>query len=545
MKREYTNGQIVEGVITGIRPYGAFVVIDETSTGLIHISEISDEFVRDIRHFVAQGERVIAKVIDSSEGPTQLRLSLKALNYSSRRNRSEGNRKRANLPESKYGFSTIAKEMPQWLKQKEKTMVKVDLSHALLEGDVLDYQGEVNRIHDMLHGKTGKGNEYIGWLDWAETYDKDEFARIKAAAKRIQDQADVLLVCGIGGSYLGARAAIDMIQGPYAKTNLEIIYVGNTFSSTAITRVLEYIKDKSVAVNVISKSGTTTETALAFRLIRHFMEEKYGEEEASKRIYATTDKARGLLKPAADKKGYETFVIPDDIGGRFSVITPVGLLPIAAAGIDIDALMQGVSDATFELNTPNLNENPAYVYAVVRRMLEKQGKNVEMFVSYESHLTFLAEWWKQLFGESEGKENKGLLPASVNNSTDLHSMGQFVQEGTKCLFETVVLVDNPIEDTLVPFEDGDIDQMNYLAGKSLNWINQKAFEGTLEAHEITGGVPNVIINIEQADAYNFGYLVYFFFKALAMSVYMLDVNPFDQPGVEVYKKNMFRLLGKK
>lgn len=544
MKRVYTNGQIVEGVITGIQPYGAFVVIDESTTGLIHISEISDEFVRDIRHFVAQGERIIAKVIDISEGPGQLRLSLKALNYSSRKNRQDGDPKRPNLPKSELGFGTVAAVMPQWLTQKEKMMVKVDLSHALLQGDVTSYQAEVKRIHEMMHSQSGKGSEYTGWLDWADTYDKEEFARIKVAAKKIQDQADVLLVCGIGGSYLGARAAIDMIQGPYSKNKLEVIYVGNTFSSTALTRVLEYIKDKEVAVNVISKSGTTTETALAFRLIRQFMESKYGNEEAANRIYATTDKEKGLLKPLADKKGYETFVIPDDIGGRFSVITPVGLLPIAAAGVDIDALMQGVKDASFELNTADLNENPAYVYAVVRRMLEAQGKNVEMFVSYESHLTFLAEWWKQLFGESEGKENKGLLPASVNNSTDLHSMGQFVQEGTKCLFETVVLVDNPIEDALVPSEDDDIDQLNYLSGKSLNWINQKAFEGTLEAHEITGGVPNVIITVDKADAYNFGYLVFFFFKALAMSVYMLDVNPFDQPGVEVYKKNMFRLLGK-
>ena len=543
MKRVYTNGQIVEGVITGIQPYGAFVVIDETTTGLIHISEISDEFVRDIRHFVAQGERIIAKVIDNSEGSGQLRLSLKALNYSSRKNRQDGDPKRPNLPKSELGFGTVAGAMPQWLRNKEKTMVKIDLSHALLEGDVTSYQTEVKRIHEMLHTKSGKGSDYIGWLEWADTYDKDEFERIKVAAKKIQDQAEVLLVCGIGGSYLGARAAIEMIQGPFAKNNLEVIYVGNTFSSTAITRVLDYIKDKSVAVNVISKSGTTTETALAFRLIRQFMEEKYGEEAAD-RIYATTDKERGLLKPLADKKGYETFVIPDDIGGRFSVITPVGLLPIAAAGIDIDALMKGVKDASFDLNTSDLNENPAYVYAVVRRMLESQGKNVEMFVSYESHLTFLAEWWKQLFGESEGKENKGLLPASVNNSTDLHSMGQFVQEGTKCLFETVVLVDSPLEDAVVPFEEDDIDQLNYLSGKSLHWINQKAFEGTLEAHEVTGGVPNVIISIEKADAYNFGYLVFFFFKALAMSVYMLDVNPFDQPGVEVYKKNMFRLLGK-
>ncbi|AMC94615.1 glucose-6-phosphate isomerase [Erysipelothrix larvae] len=423
-------------------------------------------------------------------------------------------------------------------------MVKVDLSHAKLNEDVLSYQSEVSRIHRMIHDKTGKGSDYVGWVDWANTYDKEEFARILDCAKRIQDQAEVLLVCGIGGSYLGARAAIDMMTNPYGKKDLEIIYVGNTFSSTAVVRILDYIKDKEVACNVISKSGTTTETALAFRLIRQFMEEKYGETEAARRIYATTDAKNGLLKPLADKKGYETFVIPDDIGGRFSVITPVGLLPIAAAGIDINALMDGVKDATHDYNTDDLTTNAAYVYGVTRRILEKQGKSVEMFVSYEPHLVFLAEWWKQLFGESEGKEDKGLLPASVNFSTDLHSMGQFVQEGTKNLFETVIRVVNPIEDMVFPSDEGDLDQLNYLEGKSLNWVNEKAFEGTLEAHEITGNVPNVIIEIEKVDAYTFGYLVYFFFKALAMSVYMLDVNPFDQPGVEVYKRNMFRLLGK-
>ena len=546
MDKRFKIGQIIEGTITGIKPYGAFVSIDDTTSGLIHISEISDEFVRDIEYFVSKGEKVIAKVIDIDKQGTQLRLSLKALNYSHRKKRSQYkvDKKRPLLPKHEIGFKTIEEHLPKWLEERMMEMVKVDLSHALLEEDVLSYQNEVSRIHRMIHDKTGKGNDYLGWVDWANTYDKEEYARIKVAAKKIQENSNVLLVVGIGGSYLGARAAIDMIQGPYAKQDLEVIYVGNTFSSTAIVRVLEYIQDKEVSVNVISKSGTTTETALAFRLIRQFMEEKYGEEAAS-RIYATTDKSAGLLKPLADAKGYETFVIPDDIGGRFSVITPVGLLPIAAAGIDIDALMQGVERATLELNNPELSENGAYTYAVARRILENQGKKAEMFVSYEPSMVFLGEWWKQLFGESEGKEDKGLLPTAVNNSTDLHSMGQFVQEGTKMLFETVVTVENPIADMIFPKDEGDIDQLDYLAGKSLHWVNKKAFEGTLEAHEVTGGVPNIILEIQDMDAYNFGYLVYFFFKALAMSVYMLDVNPFDQPGVEVYKRNMFRLLGKK
>ncbi len=544
MKNKYRNGQIIEGLITGIQPYGAFVELEDGVHGLIHISEISDDYVRDIRHFLNQGEKVIAKIIDVGDDHAQLRLSLKALNYSSRKNRSDKEYKRPLVPKMELGFDTLDKLLPGWIHEKENMMVKVNLEYALLEEEVLSYQDEVTRIHQSINEKTGKGNDYLGWVDWAETYDKDEFARVKKAALKIRDQAEVLLVCGIGGSYLGARAAIEMIQGSYYKDSLEVIYVGNTFSSTSMVRVLEYIKDKEVACNVISKSGTTTETALAFRMIRQFMEEKYGED-AKDRIYATTDAESGLLKPLADEKGYETFVIPNDIGGRFSIITPVGLLPIAAAGIDIDALMDGVKLASQELNTPMLSDNPAYVYAVVRRMMEKQGKSVEMFVSYEPHMVYLSEWLKQLFGESEGKESKGLLPASVNFSTDLHSMGQFVQDGSKILFETQIRVKTPIEDTTVPSEEGDIDQLNYLAGKSLNWINEKAFEGTLDAHVNTGNVPNVLLEIESTDAKDFGYLVYFFFRALAMSVYMLDVNPFDQEGVEVYKKNMFSLLGKK
>lgn len=424
-------------------------------------------------------------------------------------------------------------------------MIKVVTEFAKLQEDVLSYQSEVSRVHQVLREKTGQGNDYLGWLDWANTYDKEEFERIKICAKRIQDQADILLVCGIGGSYLGARAAIEFIQGVYPKRKLEVIYIGNTFSSNAIVRILDYIKGKRVALNVISKSGTTTETALAFRIFREYMETAYGEEGARERIYATTDKSSGLLRPLAEEKGYETFVIPGDIGGRFSVITPVGLLPIAAAGIDIDALFNGLSNATRDFSQEKLEDNPAYVYAVARRILEKQGKNVEMFVSYESQLTFLGEWLKQLYGESEGKDGKGILPASVNFSTDLHSMGQFIQDGTKCLFETVVTVDKAEDNMIFPKSQDDLDQMNYLAGKDLDWVNKQAFKGTLEAHVETGNVPNILIEIEDTSAYTFGYLVYFFFISLSMTCYMIDINPFNQPGVEVYKKNMFRLLGKK
>lgn len=320
--------------------------------------------------------------------------------------------------------------------------------------------------------------------------------------------------------------------------------MGNTFSSSYIKNVMDYIADKEVCVNVISKSGTTTETALAFRLLKQFMEEKYGKEEASKRIVATTDKSRGTLKAIADKEGYETFVIPDDIGGRFSVITPVGLLPIAVAGIDIDAIMSGLAKGYNDFGDADLNKNIAYQYAVARRILENQGKDVEMLVSYEPQMNMVAEWWKQLFGESEGKEEKGNLPTSANFSTDLHSLGQFIQQGKKVLYETLLLVEKPTSDLEFPSDPDNADGMNYLSGKSVDWVNKMACKGTLEAHEVTGNVPNILITIPDMSAESFGYMCYFFFKACAISVYMLDVNPFDQPGVEVYKKNMFRLLGK-
>ena len=423
-------------------------------------------------------------------------------------------------------------------------MMKLNTSHALLKESIESYQEKVNELHKVIFERTGAGNDFMGWVDWAETYDKAEFERILKVAEKVKDKAEVLLVCGIGGSYLGARAAIEMIQGLYSGNKTEVIFVGNTFSSTYIAQVLKHIQDKSVVLNVISKSGTTTETALAFRVFREFMEKKYGKEECKERIIATTDKARGTLKALADKEGYETFVIPDDIGGRYSVITPVGLVPLAIMGVDIKKIMAGLYDAYKELNTADLSKNPAYQYAVCRRILQKQGYDVEMFVAYEPQLAMLAEWWKQLLGESEGKDGKGILPDSANFSTDLHSLGQFIQEGKKVLFETILEVENPTEDLLIPNDAEDSDQMNYLAGKSYDWVNKMACLGTIEAHEVTGGVPNLIISIPDMKEYSFGYLCYFFFIATAMTCYMIDINPFNQPGVEIYKKNMFRLLGK-
>ncbi len=423
-------------------------------------------------------------------------------------------------------------------------MMKLDTTHAFLKEDVKSYQEVVNKYHEQLMNRTGKGNDFVGWVEWPHTYDKEEFDRMKKVAQKIREKCDVCIVCGIGGSYLGARAAIEMINGLYADKKPEIIFMGNTFSSTYIAQVLNYIKDKEVCVNVISKSGTTTETALAFRLLKQFMEDKYGKDGARERIVATTDKARGTLKAIADKEGYETFVIPDDIGGRFSVITPVGLFPIAVAGIDIDAIMTGLQKAYEDMADPDLAKNDAYAYAVCRRILENQGKNVEMLVSYESQMTMVAEWWKQLFVESEGKEEKGNLPTIANFSTDLHSLGQFIQEGKKVLYETLLLVEKPTLDITFPSDPDNADGMNYLAGKSVDWVNKMAAKGTLEAHEVTGNVPNLIITMPDMSAESFGYMCYFFFRACAMTCYMLDINPFNQPGVEVYKKNMFRLLGK-
>lgn len=422
-------------------------------------------------------------------------------------------------------------------------MIQLDLQHAHLKEDVKAYQEQVNQIDESLRMKTCKGNDFIGWMTWANDYDKEEFARIKTCAQKIQNDSDVFVVCGIGGSYLGARAAIEMINGLYAQKKPEIIFMGNTFSSSYIAQVMDYIKDKEVSVNVISKSGTTTETSIAFRILKQFMEGKYGED-AKHRIYATTDKARGTLKALADKEGYETFVIPDDIGGRFSVITPVGLLPIAVAGIDIDEIMKGLHDGMGEYGDADLDKNPAYRYAVARRILQNEGYDVELFVNYEMQMQMIAEWWKQLFGESEGKDGKGILPDSVCNSTDLHSLGQFVQDGKKVLFETNLYVEKPMIDLTFPSDDENLDNMNYLAGKSIDWVNKMAAKGTLQAHEETGGVPNIIITMPDMSAYSFGNMCMFYFKAIAMTTLMNDSNPFNQPGVEVYKKNMFKLLGK-
>lgn len=406
-------------------------------------------------------------------------------------------------------------------------------------------KAQVSAAHNTLVTKSGLGNDFLGWVDLPVDYDKEEFARIKAAAERIKEKADILIVIGIGGSYLGARAAIELLRSPYynnlKKDTPDIYFVGNNISSTYLNEILSICEGKDICVNVISKSGTTTEPALAFRIFKKLVEDKYGKEEAKTRIFATTDKARGTLKELSDAEGYETFVIADDVGGRYSVLTAVGLLPIAVAGCDIDKIMEGAQAAREAYSNDDMND--CYKYAAMRNILYRKGKSVEMLVSYEPAFTMMNEWFKQLYGESEGKDHKGIFPASAIFSTDLHSMGQFIQDGSRVMFETVVDIKNPKQDMFLEDDKENLDGLNFLTNQNMSVVNRKAMEGTILAHT-EGGVPNLVIEVDRLDEYNFGELVYFFERACAISGYMLGVNPFNQPGVESYKKNMFALLGK-
>lgn len=404
---------------------------------------------------------------------------------------------------------------------------------------------QVELAHQQLESRSGAGNDFLGWLDLPVNYDKEEFARIKEAAKKIREDSDVLLVAGIGGSYLGARAVVEAVKGLYhndTEDGLKIYFCGNTISPTYLNDIIKVTKGKRFSINVISKSGTTTETALAFRVLRKLLEDSVGPEEANKRIYATTDRAKGTLKQLADAQGWPTFVVPDDVGGRYSVLTAVGLLPIACAGIDIDALMKGAADAR-EAYSVCSKDNDAYRYAMTRNILYRKGKVVEALAAFEPDFTMMNEWYKQLFGESEGKDQKGLMPTSCIFSTDLHSMGQFLQDGSRTMFETYVDIKNTREDFYIEPLEGNFDGLNFLADQNMSVVNRKAMEGTILAHN-DGGVPIGVIEVDSLDAYNVGYLIYFFWKACAVSGYLLSVNPFDQPGVESYKKNMFALLGK-
>ena len=426
--------------------------------------------------------------------------------------------------------------------------LKLDLSKVLdfvSCEEIAKMEEEVKNAEKLLMEGTGEGNDFLGWINLPTNYDKDEFERIKVAAKKIRENSEVLVVIGIGGSYLGARATIDFLSHTFynkVPNGPEIYFAGNSISGTYLAHLIQAIGDRDFSVNVISKSGTTTEPAIAFRIFKEILEKKYGVEGARERIFATTDASKGALKKLSTEQNYETFTIPDDVGGRFSVLTPVGLLPIAAAGIDIDALMAGAREAQNDYTAPYA-ENDCYKYAAVRNLLLRKGKCIELLINYEPKLHYVAEWWKQLYGESEGKDGKGLFPASVDLSTDLHSMGQYIQDGQRTLFETLIDIDEKETDVVIPFDEADLDGLNYIAGKGMNFVNEKAMLGTQLAH-VDGGVPNIRVCMPKADAFSLGYLFYFFEKSCGISGYLLGVNPFNQPGVEAYKKNMFALLGK-
>ncbi len=429
--------------------------------------------------------------------------------------------------------------------------LKIDFEKVGIENkEIMKYKDRVEKIHKDLHERASKEDDFVGWLELPTNYDKKEFKRIQTAAKRINKDSDILLVIGIGGSYLGARAVIEALSSSFynmqtlkQRKHTLVLFAGNNLSPNYINDLIEVIGDKDFSINVISKSGTTTEPAIAFRIFREILENKYGIDEARSRIYVTTDKERGALKTLSDEEGYETFVIPDNIGGRFSVLTPVGLLPIAVAGIDIEKLMKGAKLAQDNYNDEKLKYNECYQYAVIRNILYKDGKTTEVFANYEPKMHYMTEWLKQLFGESEGKEEEGIFPAGIDLTTDLHSMGQYMQQGLRNLFETVLSIETPKSNITINSDDDNLDGLNYLAGKDLDYVNKKAMEGTIEAH-VSGGVPNILFKMEKLDEENLGGLIYFFELACAMSGSILKVNPFNQPGVEEYKRNMFRLLEK-
>lgn len=424
------------------------------------------------------------------------------------------------------------------------------LTPFVAENELDEIQWQIDGAAKLLHEGKGAGSDYIGWLDLPEDYDKEEFARIQKAAKKIQSDSEVLIVIGIGGSYLGARAAIDFLSNSFVNLQTaeerkapRILYAGNSISSSYLADLVDYVADKDFSVNVISKSGTTTEPAIAFRVFEEMLVKKYGREEANKRIYATTDKEKGAVKVNADANNWETFVVPDSVGGRFSVLTAVGLLPIAASGADITALMEGANAARKEYTSTNVHENDAYAYAALRNILYRKGKFSEILINYEPNLQYFSEWWKQLAGESEGKDQKGIYPTSANFSTDLHSLGQWIQEGTRTVFETAIRIEKPRKNINIPELDADLDGLGYLQGKDVDFVNKKAADGVLLAHT-DGNVPNMIVTLPEQDEFTLGYAIYFFELAIGVSGYLNGINPFNQPGVEAYKKNMFALLGK-
>ena len=546
----YKANDIIVGRVTGIQPYGAFVVFENGQTGLIHISEISSKFVKSIEDYVKIDDEVKVKVLGYEEKNNYLKLSIKALGERERQNLKKpfsfNKPKRIKMLLTDKDFYPLKEKLNSWIDEsmEEQNMISLDFSHVIEDVNFDSYKDRVKEINHMINNKTGEGSDFLGWTTWPNDYDKEEVERIIKDAAYVRENFETLVVCGIGGSYLGARAAIEALRGLFSNDKLEIIYLGQTFSPTYIAQVMDYLKNKKFAINVISKSGTTTETSIAFRLLRELLIEKVGVEASRKAIFATTDKEKGALKKLCNAEGYETFVLPDSIGGRYSVLTAVGLFPIACAGIDIKKMLQGAFDAMVKYDNDNLLENDCYKYAVLRDYFYRHNKPVELFVTYEPSLSLIGEWLKQLFGESEGKDKKGLFPGSVTFSTDLHSLGQYIQQGSPVLFETTIHVNTPNIDIKVPHDDENLDGLNYLEGKTLSFVNEQAMKGTIKAHEEDGNVPNILINVNKMDAYHLGALFYFFMRACAMSAYLLGVNPFNQPGVEIYKRNMFHLLGK-
>ncbi len=548
---KYQVGDEVKAKIVGVQHYGAFAQIGKDLVGLIHISEISEQFVRNVADYFAIGDEVEVMIIELDETTQRAKLSIKRL-------AKNGKRYRSIIPYHRKPYVCLKMEnfadvsdymqanLEKMMKEVESMLITLETKYCDIKIDEAKYQDRISDIHFKMNNKETLGNDFLGWLNYPNEFNEKEVAGLLKLAEDFSKNYQVLVVCGIGGSYLGARAAIEAINGLYpTNKGLEIVYLGNTFSPSYTSQVLEYLKDKNFAVNVISKSGTTTETSLAFRLLRQVLIEKYGPSETSKRIVATTDKEQGILHDLARQENYHLLVVPNDIGGRYSLLTPVGLFPMACAGIDVYELLLGAKKAWLDLQSELIAKNCAYQYALYRYELFKQGYQVEMLINYDPNLVMLAEWWKQLFAESEGKQGQGLLPVSACFSTDLHSLGQFIQAGSKILFETTLKADSYADDVSIPKEKNDTDQLNYLSNKSLSYINSQAYEGTIKAHFEVGKVPNLVLHYPKMDAFNFGYIVYFFMKACAMSAYLLDLNPFDQPGVEIYKKNMFQLLGKK
>ena len=546
---DFQVGDLVEGIITRIEDDGVTLKISNHLSGWIHISEVSNSNITNLRGYFYKGQPLRARIISLNRKKNWFTLSVKQIPPYDRiiihQMREAKNR---NAVED---ISSITDHYSDWLPKtqdiEEQSMIKLNTSGLLNAPKYTDYSGNISKIIRGILNKTNVGNDFLGWVDYPLNIKQSLIDDINNTANRIASNYDVLVVCGIGGSYLGTRAVIESLQGvgPKSKSRIEIVYFGNTFSPTYTHQVIEYLKHKNFCINVISKSGTTTETSLAFRLLKKELEARYRKEEVQKRIIATTDSNKGLLRKLANQEGYKTYVMPDDVGGRYSVFTPVGLLPIAVAGIDITKLINGAKSAYKSYLNADVNRNVAAQYAIIRNYMHVQmGKSVELYTVYEPHLVMLNEWLKQLFGESEGKEGKGVFPCSVCYSTDLHSLGQFVQDGSKIMFETNIQVEKPLYDLIIPNAANDTDELNYLANKNLSWVNKQAFNGTKKAHTVDGKVNNLDIILDELNEEVIGNLLYFFMVSCALSSYLLEINPFNQPGVEIYKKNMFELLGK-